>query len=82
MLGREMDAPVADEIREVVGADVSDGDTRIVDVHAQRIGRQSYACSVTVVPRNRSLSATAMRERSQCAKRSSIRPSNCITIYN
>jgi hypothetical protein len=82
VLGREMDAPVADEVREVVGADVSDGDIRIVDVHARRIGCQSYACAVTVVPRNRSLSATAIRERSKCAKRSAIRPSNCITVDN
>jgi cation diffusion facilitator family transporter len=40
LLDREMDAPVVDEIREVVETSVHQGDTRIVDLHVWRIGRQ------------------------------------------
>jgi cation diffusion facilitator family transporter len=63
LLDREMDAPVVEEIREVVEAGVNDGDTRIVDLHVWRIGRQSYACAVGVVTRDRSLNANAIRDR-------------------
>jgi cation diffusion facilitator family transporter len=63
LLDREMDAPVVEEIREVVEADVSDSDTRIVDLHVWRIGRQSYACALGVVTRDLSLTANTLRER-------------------
>jgi len=63
LLDREMDAPVVEEIREVVEADVNDGGTRIADLHVWRIGRQSYACALVVVTSNPSLHAHAIRER-------------------
>jgi cation diffusion facilitator family transporter len=63
LLDREMDAPVVDEIREVVQAGVNDGDTKIVDLHVWRIGRQSYACALGVVTRDPALSAQAIRAR-------------------
>lgn len=63
LLDREMDAPVVDEIREVVQAGVNDGDTKIVDLHVWRIGRQSYACAVGVVTRDPALSVQAIRAR-------------------
>jgi cation diffusion facilitator family transporter len=63
LLDREMDAPVVEEIREVVEADVNRGDTRIVDLHVWRIGRQSYACSLGVVTRDPALTANAIRGR-------------------
>jgi Co/Zn/Cd efflux system component len=58
-----MDAPVVEEIREVVEAGVHGGDTRIVDLHVWRIGRQSYACALGVVTRDPALSANALRAR-------------------
>jgi cation diffusion facilitator family transporter len=63
LLDREMDAPVVEEIREVVEAGVNQGDTRIVDLHVWRIGRQSYSCAIGVVTRDPSLTANALRER-------------------
>jgi cation diffusion facilitator family transporter len=63
LLDREMDAPVVEEIREVVEAGVHGGDTRIVDLHVWRIGRQSYACALGVVTRDPALSANALRAR-------------------
>lgn len=63
LLDREMDAPVVEEIREVVEAHDKDGDTRIVDLHVWRIGRQSYSCAIGVVTRNPSLTAEILRER-------------------
>ncbi len=63
LLDREMDAPVVDEIREVVQTGVNDGDTKIVDLHVWRIGRQSYACALGVVTGDPALSAQAIRAR-------------------
>jgi cation diffusion facilitator family transporter len=63
LLDREMDAPVVEEIREAVEADAGRGVTRIVDLHVWRIGRQSYSCAVSVVTRDASLTAQAIRER-------------------
>jgi cation diffusion facilitator family transporter len=63
LLDREMDAPVVEEIREAVEADAGRGDTRIVDLHVWRIGRQSYSCAVSVVTRDASLTAQTIRER-------------------
>jgi cation diffusion facilitator family transporter len=63
LLDREMDAPVVEEIREVVETGGKDDDTRIVDLHVWRIGRQSYACALAVVTSNPSLRAHAIRER-------------------
>jgi cation diffusion facilitator family transporter len=62
LLDREMDAPVVEEIREVVESGIKSGDTRIVDLHVWRVGRQSYACAVGVVTSDPSVSADAIRE--------------------
>jgi cation diffusion facilitator family transporter len=63
LLDREMDAPVVEEIREVVEAGADQGDTRIVDLHVWRIGRQSYSCAISVVTRDPSLTANRLRNR-------------------
>lgn len=63
LLDREMDAPVVEEIREVVEDGVNDRRTRIVDLHVWRIGRQSYACALSVVTYDPTLNAHAIRDR-------------------
>lgn len=63
LLDREMDSPVVAEIREVVETEAANGDTRIVDLHVWRVGRQSYACALGVVTRDPGLSADRIRER-------------------
>jgi cation diffusion facilitator family transporter len=55
LLDREMDAPVVEEIREVVEANVETGQTKLVDLHVWRVGRQSYSCALSVVTRDLSL---------------------------
>jgi cation diffusion facilitator family transporter len=59
LLDREMDHPLANEVRTRME---SDGDTRVADLHLWRVGADVFACAVTLVadlPR----SADAYRER-------------------
>ena len=62
LLDREMDHPVVDEIRDVVetGADASE--TRITDLHVWRVGKNVYACALTVVTHNLALDAEQIRQ--------------------
>lgn len=62
LLDREMDAPVVEEIREVVEANAGNSDTRIVDLHVWRVGRQGYSCALSVVTRDPTLTAERVRE--------------------
>ena len=59
LLDREMDSPVASEVRKAIE---SDGDTEIADLHVWRVGRANYACIVTVVA-SRPLTPDGYRER-------------------
>lgn len=75
LLDREMDHPVVDEIREVVeqpagitsvaNAASSAGrfDTRLADLHVWRVGKQAYACAITVVSNDPDLTADVLRAR-------------------
>jgi cation diffusion facilitator family transporter len=63
LLDREMDAPVVEEIREVIEADMPGGETKLVDLHVWRVGRQSYSCALSVVTRDPSVTAAAIRDR-------------------
>lgn len=62
LLDREMDHPVVDEIREVVETGPEKGDTRIVDLHVWRVGKQSYSCAISVVTHDKTLSPQKVRE--------------------
>lgn len=46
LLDAEMDAPVVEEIREVIAAEP---DIEITDLHVWRVGRDKYACEVALV---------------------------------
>ena len=61
LLDREMDHPVVDEIREVVEANSTAGQTRIADLHVWRVGRASYACALSLVTTDPQLTADAVR---------------------
>ena len=61
LLDREMDHPVADEIREVVETDA--GEARITDLHVWRVGKNVYSCALTLETRDATLNADAVRER-------------------
>jgi len=61
LLDREMDAPVVAEIREVVAAASTHPDTALVDLHVWRVGKQSYACALSVLTRDAALTAQHLR---------------------
>lgn len=60
LLDREMDAPVVEEIREVIAANGQD--TALVDLHVWRVGKQSYACALSLATRDPGLTARHVRE--------------------
>jgi len=61
LLDREMDHPVVDEIRAVVEAAPQAGDTRVTDLHVWRVGKQVYACAMTVVTHDAALTPARIR---------------------
>lgn len=61
LLDREMDAPVVEEIREVVEGS-AENQARIVDLHVWRVGRQSYSCALSVVTSDAGLTATHLKQ--------------------
>jgi cation diffusion facilitator family transporter len=62
LLDRENDAPVAQEIRQAVETGGENGDTRVVDLHVWRVGKQSYSCALSVVTTDQTLTAKKVRE--------------------
>ncbi|WP_027867389.1 CDF family Co(II)/Ni(II) efflux transporter DmeF [Massilia alkalitolerans] len=60
LLDREMDAPVVEEIREVVEA--GDNGAKLVDLHVWRVGQHAYSCALSVATSNRELTATQLRD--------------------
>ena len=62
LLDREMDHPVVEEIREAVEISANEGQTRIADLHVWRVGKRSYACAISVVTHDQSLTAARIRE--------------------
>ena len=63
LMDREMDHPVVAEIREVVETGPQDGDTQVTDLHVWRVGQQAYACALTVVTHDRTLTPDTLRQR-------------------
>lgn len=63
LLDREMDHPVVDEIREVVETGGNADQTRIIDLHVWRVGKQVYSCAMTVLTNDQALTPDAIRER-------------------
>jgi Co/Zn/Cd efflux system component len=65
LLDREMDHPLAENVRAAVETDLAAGATRVVDLHVWRVGRQSFACALSVVTHDAAL--TPERVRAQLA---------------
>ena len=68
LLDREMDHPVVEEIREALETDQAGGNTRVSDLPVWRIGKGSYACAVSVVTHDKTLTPAQVRERAFCAQ--------------
>jgi Co/Zn/Cd efflux system component len=47
---------------EAVEADLAHGQTKLVDLHVWRAGRQSYSCALSVVTHDRSLTVDRIRD--------------------
>ena len=62
LLDREMDHPVVQEIREVVETGPAAGETRITDLHVWRVGKGAYACALSVVTHDVTLTPARLRE--------------------
>lgn len=62
LLDREMDHPVVDEIREAVETGPDAGETRVSDLHVWRVGRQSYACALSLITHDASLTPEQVRK--------------------
>ena len=62
LLDREMDHPVVAEIREALETGAEAGYTRITDLHVWRVGKGSYACAVSVVTHDKTLTPDGVRE--------------------
>ncbi len=62
LLDREMDHPVVAEVREVIESLPGSGDARITDLHVWRVGRGAYACEISLLTRDHSLTPVMVRE--------------------
>lgn len=62
LLDREMDHPVVDEVRAAVESGANAGTTRLTDLHVWRVGKNGYACALTVVTDDRALNAERIRQ--------------------
>ena len=63
LLDREMDHPVVDEIRDVIKAHSdSYGDIDITDLHVWRVGKNAYACALSIVSHDPNLTSNHVHE--------------------
>lgn len=62
LLDREMDHPVVEKIRAAFETGTDAGATRIADLHVWRVGKRSYACAVSIVTHDNTLTAKRVRE--------------------
>jgi len=62
LLDREMDHPVVDEIREVITAENSSDTTRMTDLHVWRVGKNAYACALSIVTRDHGITPMVIRQ--------------------
>jgi cation diffusion facilitator family transporter len=61
LLDCEMDRPIVGEIKAAIASLPPSGDTRIADLHVWRVGRDRYACIVSVVTDDASLTPTHVK---------------------
>jgi cation diffusion facilitator family transporter len=62
LLDREMDHPVVEEIREVLSSENDTNNTRVTDLHVWRVGKNAYACSVSLVTKDQTLTPAAIKQ--------------------
>lgn len=62
LLDREMDHPVVEEIREAIELLDDSGETRISDLHVWRVGKEAYACALSIETRSATLTPDQVRD--------------------
>lgn len=62
LLDREMDHPVVEEIREAIEQPGGADGTRVIDLHVWRVGKDAYACAVSLVTLSRTLTPEQVRD--------------------
>lgn len=62
LLDREMDHPVVEEIREVIKLLDQNDETQITDLHVWRVGKEAYACAVSIVTHSATLTSEGVRD--------------------
>lgn len=62
LLDREMDHAVVGEIREVITAENSSDTTRMTDLHVWRVGKNAYACALSIVTCDHGITPMAIRQ--------------------
>jgi cation diffusion facilitator family transporter len=62
LLDREMDHPVVEEVRQAIEAGAGRGNVDIADLHVWRVGKRSYACAISIVTHDASLTPGRVRE--------------------
>lgn len=62
LLDREMDHPVVEEIREAVAANAQPGGNELSDLHVWRVGKNAYACALSIVTHDAALTPDQVRQ--------------------
>jgi len=62
LLDREMDHPVVDEIREVISQLPANGNTQLTDLHVWRVGTGAYACALSLLTHDQTLTPLQIRD--------------------
>lgn len=62
LLDREMDHPVVEEVRQAIESGAGRGNVDIADLHVWRVGKQSYACAISLVTHDTGLTPARVRE--------------------
>ena len=62
LLDREMDHPVVDELRAALESGPGWGESRVTDLHVWRVGKRAYACAISVVTADASVTPDRVRE--------------------
>jgi cation diffusion facilitator family transporter len=62
LLDREMGDPVVEEIREVIAQQGASGHTTLEDLHVWRVGREAFACAISLVTHDAELSPQQVRQ--------------------
>ena len=61
LLDREMDHPITAAIRQTIATGCAAGETRLVDLHVWRVGKNAYACALSLVTHDAQLTAETVR---------------------